>query len=288
MSAGDMRQGGGGRERVGRPVAGRMMRAGLGVLARGWLLVLLVLVWESAARRAEDLYFPPPTRIARTMRELWWSGPPSRLWLSDLAVDDFVPSLSHLLLGWAVAGAVGIAVGVGIGLSRVAFHVLDPVLQFGRAVPPPTLIPFFMVAFGLGTSMQLAAIVFGVVWPVLLNTADGVRSVEPLQLDTARVLGLGRLARLRYVVLPGAAPKIFAGLRVALGFALILMVIAELMGSGEGIGSRLNAAEREFRPDRLWAGIVLLGGIGSVLNGLFLLVERKALAWHRGARRTGT
>ncbi|MFE6400407.1 ABC transporter permease [Streptomyces alboflavus] len=273
---------------MGRPVAGRVLRAGLGVLARGWLLVLLVLVWESAARRAEDLYFPPPTRIVRTMRELWWSGPPSRLWLSDLAVDDFVPSLSHLLLGWAIAGAVGIAVGVGIGLSRVAFHVLDPVLQFGRAVPPPTLIPFFMVAFGLGTSMQLAAIVFGVVWPVLLNTADGVRSVEPLQLDTARVLGLGRLARLRYVVLPGAAPKIFAGLRVALGFALILMVIAELMGSGEGIGSRLNAAEREFRPDRLWAGIVLLGGIGCVLNGLFLLVERKALAWHRGARRTGT
>ncbi|MFH8792552.1 ABC transporter permease [Streptomyces sp. NPDC017941] len=257
-------------------------------LARGWLLVLLLLAWEAAARRAQDLYFPPPTRIVRTMRELWWSGPPSRLWLSDLAVDDFVPSVGHLLTGWALAGVAGIVVGVGIGLSRVAFHLADPVLRFGRAVPPPTLIPFLMVAFGLGTSMQLAVIVFGVVWPVLLNTAEGVRSVEPLQLDSARVFGLDGWARLWYVVLPAAAPRIFAGLRVALGFALILTVVAELMGSGEGIGSRLNAAEREFRPDQLWAGIVLLGAIGCVLNALFLLVERGVLAWHRGARRTGT
>ncbi|GGR76607.1 nitrate ABC transporter permease [Streptomyces aureoverticillatus] len=265
-----------------------MKRVGLGFLARFWLLVLLVVAWELAARRAGDLYFPPPTRIVSTMRELWWSGRPSRLWLSERAVDDFVPSLSHLLLGWALAGIVGIAVGVGIGLSRIAYLVLDPVLQFGRAVPPPTLIPFFMVAFGLGTSMQLAVIVFGVVWPVLLNTAEGVRAVEPVQLDSARVFGLGGFARLWYVVLPAAGPRIFAGLRVALGFALILMVIAELMGSGDGIGSRLNAAEREFRPDQLWAGIVLLGAVGCVLNGLFLLVERKALAWHRGARRTIT
>ncbi|EPH41891.1 ABC transporter permease [Streptomyces aurantiacus] len=265
-----------------------MKHVALALLGRSWLLVLLVAAWELAARRAGDLYFPPPTRIVSAMRELWWSGPASRLWLSDRAVDDFVPSLSHLLLGWALAGIVGIAVGVVIGLSRIAYLVLDPVLQFGRAVPPPTLIPFFMVAFGLGTSMQLAAIVFGVVWPVLLNTADGVRAVEPVQLDSARVFGLGGFARLRYVVLPAAAPRIFAGLRVALGFALILMVIAELMGSGDGIGSRLNAAEREFRPDQLWAGIVLLGALGCVLNGLFLLVERKALAWHRGARRMST
>ncbi|GHE67413.1 nitrate ABC transporter permease [Streptomyces longispororuber] len=245
------------------------------LLLRGWLLAVLVVAWEVAARRAEDIYFPPPGRIVRTL-------------LDDPALDALAPSLGRLLLGWALAGAVGIAVGVGIGLSRVAYHVLDPVLQFGRAVPPPTLIPLFMVVFGLGTSMQLATIVFGVVWPVLLNTADGVRSVEPVQLDTARAFGIGGAARLRYVVLPAAAPKIFAGLRVALGFALILMVIAELMGSGDGIGARLNAAEREFRPDRLWAGILLLGAVGCVLNGLFLLVERTVLAWHRGARRTRT
>ncbi|MEI5103372.1 ABC transporter permease [Streptomyces sp. PmtG] len=245
------------------------------LLSRGWLLAVLVVCWEGAARRAEDIYFPPPSRIVRVLA-------------SDLPVDDLLPSLGHLLLGWAIAGVAGIGIGVVIGLSPVAFHLLDPVLQFGRAVPPPTLIPFFTVAFGLGTSMQLATIVFGVVWPVLLNTADGVRSVEPVQLDSARVFGVTGPALLRHVVLPAAAPKIFAGLRVALGFALILMVIAELMGSGDGIGSRLNAAEREFRPDQLWAAILLLGAVGCVLNGAFLLVERKALAWHRGARGTRT
>ncbi len=245
------------------------------LLLRGWLLALLVLVWEVAARRAGDVYFPPPGRIVRLM-------------VREPGLDALRQSLGQLLLGWAIAGAVGVAVGVGVGLSRVARYVCEPVLQFARAVPPPTLIPFFMVVFGLGTSMRLATVVFGVVWPVLLNTVDGVRSVEPVQLDSARVFGLGRAARLRYVVLPAAAPKVFAGLRVALGFALILMVVAELMGAGDGVGARLNAAEREFRPDRMWVVILQLGAVGCVLNGLFLLVERKALAWHRGARRGNT
>ncbi|GGV44849.1 nitrate ABC transporter permease [Streptomyces spectabilis] len=257
-------------------MAGRRVRRAVRfLLLRGWLLGLLLVAWEVAARRAQDIYFPPPSRIVRVMA-------------SDPGLGELGRSLELLVLGWGIAGAVGIAAGVGIGLSRVAHHLLDPVLQFGRAVPPPTLIPFFMVVFGLGTSMQLATVVSGVVWPVLLNTVDGVRSVEPVQLDSARVFGLGRAARLRYVVLPAAAPKVFAGLRVALGFALILVVIAELMGSGDGVGARLNAAEREFRPDRMWAVILQLGAVGCVLNGLFLTVERRALAWHRGARRGNT
>ncbi|MBC9713562.1 ABC transporter permease [Streptomyces sp. TRM66268-LWL] len=257
------------------------MKAARRIAGRVWLAVLLLAVWELAARTADDLYFPPPTEIASAVRELWWSGPASRLFLSDKALDDFGPSLTHLLVGWALAAALGIAVGVAIGLSRVLAELFDPVLQVGRAIPPPTLIPFFMVVFGLGTDMQVATIVFGAVWPVLLNTVDGVRGVDPLHLDAARVFGLSRTTRLFRVVLPAAAPKAAAGLRVALGFALILMVIAELMGAGGGIGAHLNDAERGFRPVELWAGIALLGIIGYVLNGIFLLAERRFIGHHR-------
>ncbi|WP_245769112.1 ABC transporter permease [Streptomyces indicus] len=261
-------------------LAGRA-RAVRGFVGRIWLAVLLLALWEAAARAAGDLYFPPPTEIASTARELWWSGPASRLFLSDKALDDFGPSLTHLLAGWAIAAAVGIAAGVAIGLSRVLFELLDPVLQLGRAIPPPTLIPFFLVVFGLGTEMQVATIVFGAVWPVLLNTVEGVRGVEPLYLDTARAFGFGRATRILRVVLPAAAPRTAAGLRVALGFALILMVIAELMGAGGGIGAHLNDAERGFLPTELWAGIALLGLIGYLLNGVFLLVERRLIGHHR-------
>jgi ABC-type nitrate/sulfonate/bicarbonate transport system permease component len=163
--------------------------------------------------------------------------------------------------------------------------LLDPVLQFLRAVPPPTLVPFFIVVFQIGTTMQIVTIAFGVVWPVLLNTADGVRAVDPLQLDTARVFGVSRPRRLLLIILPAAAPKIFAGLRVALSFALILMVLSEIVGSTTGIGAELLDAQRAFELPTMWAGIVMLGVLGLLFNGAFMLLERRLLAWHTGAQR---
>jgi ABC-type nitrate/sulfonate/bicarbonate transport system permease component len=125
-----------------------------------------------------------------------------------------------------------------------------------------------------------------VVWPVLLNTMDGARSVDPLQLDTARVFHLGPAQRLFRLILPGAAPKIFAGMRVAVSIALILMVIAEIMGGGTGIGGQLIVAQRTFDLPAMWGSIVILGVLGYLLNTVFLAVERRSLRWYRGAKQT--
>jgi ABC-type nitrate/sulfonate/bicarbonate transport system permease component len=252
---------------------------------RVWLVAIVVVLWELVTRALKETYFPPPTTIVKALHELWFSGPASHLFLSDKALDDFSTSLTHLFVGWAAAGAAGIAIGAAIGRSRVLNDLFSPVLEFLRAVPPPTLLPFFIVVFQLGATMQIVTIAFGVVWPVLLNTADGVRTVEPLQLDTARVFGIGPLRRLLTIVLPAAAPKIFAGLRVALSFALILMVLSELFGSTAGIGSELIGAQRSFELPRMWAGIVMLGILGFLFNAAFLLLERRLLAWHAGAQR---
>ncbi|RAY11690.1 ABC transporter permease [Actinomadura craniellae] len=261
------------------------LRTLAGQLSRLWLAVLLVAVWEITCRAIGDAYFPPPSEIVRAMYELWFSGPADRLFLTTDAIDDFRPSLTHVFGGWLIAAVVGVALGLVIGRFRALGDFLDPVLQFGRSIPPPTLIPFFIVVLDLGAQMQVTTIVFGVVWPVLLNTIDGVRTVDTLQLETAKVFGITGLSRLRRIVLPAAAPKIFAGLRVSLGFALILMVISELIGSTSGIGARLISAQRSFDMAEMWAGIMLLGILGCLINGAFVLVERRLLAWHGGARR---
>ncbi|MQY07814.1 ABC transporter permease [Actinomadura macrotermitis] len=257
----------------------------LAAAGRLWLLALLVGAWELAARSAADDFFPPPSKIVKAMHEVWFSGPAGQAFLTDEAFDDFGPSLAHLFTGWAIASVAGVVLGLLIGRSAIAGAVLEPLLQFGRSIPPPTLIPFLIAVLELGTELQVTTIVYGVIWPVLLNTIDGVRSVDRLQLETAKVFGITGALRLRRVILPSAAPKIFAGLRVSLGFALILMVISELVGSTTGIGVRLTTAQQSFHMDQMWGGIVLLGVLGCLFNLVFHLVEHRVLAWHAGLRR---
>jgi ABC-type nitrate/sulfonate/bicarbonate transport system permease component len=136
--------------------------------------------------------------------------------------------------------------------------------------------------------MKVAMIAFGTIWPILLNTADGVASVEPLHRQTARAYGVGARDELLHIVLPSAAPKIFAGLRISLSIAVILMVISELVASVNGIGFELLQAQRTFRSLDVWATIVLLGVIGYVLNAVLGLVEGRALRWHGPASEAGT
>ena len=183
----------------------------------------------------------------------------------------------------------GVALGLAIGRSRWAYDVLNPVLQFMRAIPPPMLVPVFIVVFSLGPQMQIASIVFSVLWPVLLNAAAGARAVEGLQMDTAQVFRLTALQRLRFIVVPSALPKIFAGLRLALSLSLILMVFSELQpGAADGIGFQLQEATTRFDYETVWAAIVLLGLLGYLLNVALLAVERRVLAWHRSAQRVET
>jgi ABC-type nitrate/sulfonate/bicarbonate transport system permease component len=272
-------------EGTGRKSGGRVVRVLLAGVGRLWLFALLVALWEVASRAAEAAFFPPPSKIVQALHEIWFSGPADRFFLTDKAMDDFGPSFTNLFIGWAIAAVGGIALGLVLGRWRALCDVLDPVLQFGRAVPPPTLIPFLLVVLDLDGPLQITTIAFGVIWPVLLNTIDGMRTVDRLQLDTARVFGITGLLRLRQVILPAAAPKIFAGLRVSLGFALILMVISELVGQAAGIGAHLVNAQQSFQIAEMWAGIVLLGVLGCLFNLVFLLVERRVLGWHAGARR---
>ena len=250
-----------------------------------WLVALMLVIWELATRAANDAIFPPPSKIVPALHTLWFNGPASHLFLNSDALDDFSSSLGHVFAAWLISGVLGLSLGFVIGRSQLISDLLDPILQFVRALPAPALIPFFLVVFHGGASLQIAVITFGVVWPILLSAVDGVRGVDPLHLDTAEVFGIGRTRRTLSIILPGALPKIFAGLRVSLEFALILMVIAELVDSTSGIGARMLSAERDFTFTTVWSGIVILGLLGLLFNGVFLRIQRHYLSWHTGARR---
>jgi ABC-type nitrate/sulfonate/bicarbonate transport system permease component len=257
----------------------------VGFTQRWVVFIACVAVWQWAAARAASAYFPTPLAIARTMRELWFSGPVGHAFLTAGVGNDIVPSVARLLGGWAAASIAGIVIGITLGLSPVVADFFTPVLAFMRALPPVMLVPLFLVLFHLGTPMQLATIVFGSIWPVLLNSVDGARSVDRTKIDTARAFRIGRLRWIRSVVLPAASPKIFAGLRISLAFALILMVVSEIVGSINGLGFRMYSAEQTFDYGVMWAGIVFISIMGYLFNRLLVVVENRVLSWHRGSMR---
>jgi ABC-type nitrate/sulfonate/bicarbonate transport system permease component len=246
--------------------------------------VVLVILWEIFAVAGQSIYFPPPSQIVVRMYELWLSGP-APWFFTQGVVDDILPSLGRMFAGWTIAVVAGIVAGVAIGRSRVVSQTVEPVVHFLRSTPGPALIPVFLILLGTDTTMRISLIAFSTIWPVLLNTIDGVRSVDPTQLETARAFGMPWRAQILRITLPAAMPKIFAGLQVAIAVSLVLMVISELVAASNGIGHQLVIAQQTFSLADVWAGIALLALLGYLLNLIFTLVERRALRWYRGARR---
>ncbi|GAA2140953.1 ABC transporter permease [Actinomadura napierensis] len=265
---------------------GRAGRLARGVLHRWLPLAVLIACWEAATRASDSPFFPPPSKIAERMRDLWFSGPPSHLFLNAEAGDSIAPSLARMAFSLAACVVAGVVLGIALGRSERVLAYLEPLLQFARVIPPPTLVPVFIVLFEFGTQMQVASIIFSAIWPILLNTADGARSVDQMQMATAEAFRLSAFERIRFVILPASLPKIFAGVRLALSLSLILMVFSELLpGTTDGLGFELTNAQSQSDLPTLWSVIVLLGILGYLFNTILLAVERRFLRWHRGARK---
>jgi ABC-type nitrate/sulfonate/bicarbonate transport system permease component len=272
------------RRPAARPSAVRTRAANRGLLVLTLRLLVLaaaVGAWQFATDAANSPYFLPPSAIVPAMYHQWFSGPASHLWLTPDATANLLPSIARMLVGWAVASFAGIALGVAIGRVPLLADLTEPVVHFARAVPPPALVPVFLFVFNIGTSMELATIIFGVIWPVLINSIDGARHVHPGHLETARAFRIPPATRLVRIILPSAAPKILAGLRLSLALALVMMIVSEFVGSTNGIGREMLQDTSLFNVSGMWSVIVLLGLLGMLLNGAFGLLERRVLAWQR-------
>ena len=254
------------------------------LVARLAVLAAAVAAWQLGTEAAGNSFFLPPSQIVPDMYHQWFSGPAGHLWLTPDATANLLPSLGRMLAGWAIAAAAGIAIGVAIGRLPLLADLTEPVVHFARAVPPPALVPVFLLVFNIGTGMELAAIIFGVIWPVLLNSIDGARHVHPGHLETARAFRIPPLARLGRIILPSAAPKIAAGLRLSLALALVMMIISEFVGSTNGIGREMLQDQSLFNVPGMWGVIVLLGLLGLLLNAAFSLLEHRVLAWRHVTR----
>lgn len=250
---------------VGSPLAAIGLR--LSVLAA------LLVVWQVAAVNLDSVFFPPFSAAAARLWDGWITDP-------EALTTQLAPSVVRLLAGWSIAAAVGIGLGSLVGLSARLHDYADPIVQFLRAIPPPALLPLFLVLFGIGDALKVTLIAFGVVWPILLNTIDGVQSVDPLHRDTARVYRLRWTDAFLRVILPSAAPRILAGLRISLAIAVILMVISEMVATTNGVGFTIVQAQRSFRMLDMWAGILVLGIIGYALNALLSAAESRVLRGH--------
>jgi ABC-type nitrate/sulfonate/bicarbonate transport system permease component len=253
-----------------RPALHRVRSPLLGFAAFCGALV----AWELWAGRADSFYLPPATDVF----EAAWD-----LWRDPDFLSDAVDSLERLAAGFLIGAAVGVGVGLLMGSSIRARRALGPLVELLRSTPPIAIVPALLIIAGLGNGMRITLIAFGVCFPVLLNTVDGVRAVSPEARDTAAMLHVSRLGRSFRIYLPAALPSIAAGLRIAVSVALLLVVLSELAGEGGGLGGYLELAAGRSEFPELYAAILFLGLLGYVLNRLFLVAERRVLAWHYGA-----
>lgn len=183
------------------------------------------------------------------------------------------------LMGVGLAAAIGVVLGIAVGLSRWADSALGRVIEFLRPIPVVALVPMAIVLFGIDLSMQVFLIALACVWPVLLGSRGGVRAVDPLQVDTARTFGLGRLAVVSHVVLPASVPGIATSLRVGASLGLIVAVAAEIISGSPGLGRVLIENQRSGNPDTVWAVLIVTGLFGVVINLILGLLERYVAGW---------
>lgn len=263
------------RDAARRPGASGASRIALRALHLLLLPLVLIGVWWVASAVTGLYYLPTPGEIAATFVEVWGA---------ERLAADVLPSIGRLIGGFTLGSVLGVALGVVLGLSARLRAVLEPVLEFFRAIPPPVLVPLLMLFVGVNTTMKLAVIVSGCIWPILLNTIEGVRAVDPVLIDTCRCYGIRGRRWMTTLVLRSASPQIMAGMRQGLSIAIILMVISEMFASSSGLGYTIIQFQRSFAIPEMWSGILLLGLLGFGLSVLFGLAERRVLYWYNGVR----
>ena len=238
-------------------------------------IVALLVLWEIAAASGvmPAMSFPRMSAILAT----WWD-----LIVSGELLGELVPSLWRMFAGYFVGVALGVLVGLLMGYVRFFYTLLEPITEVLRPIPSPAYLPIVILFLGIDDEMKIFMIAFASFFPVLLNTYSGVRSVDPVQLQTARTFGVSGWNLLWQIVLPASSPYIFTGMRVSLAVALIVMVISEMVAASSGIGYFILSAQRGFKIREMFAGVLTLAALGYILNRLFLMIENRVLAWHYG------
>jgi ABC-type nitrate/sulfonate/bicarbonate transport system permease component len=243
------------------------------VLAAGTPAVLIAL-WEICARTEvlNPLFFPPPSEVIDT----WWQ----LLRTGGLGTDVRI-SVTRLAVGFVLGAVPGVALGMAMGLWQPVRSAVLPTVNALYPIPRIAILPLVLVVFGIGESGKLFMIAFSVFFLMLIQTLAGVRGIEPVMLDVARSVRASPWQQYRSVAFPGALPSIFTGVRLALGFALIVIVGTEFIASNDGVGARIWRSYQILDIESMYAGLITTALIGWGLNLLVDAAERLALPWRR-------
>lgn len=234
--------------------------------------LLIILVWQLLSVTgilAEDT-LAAPSQIVGNAVDLIRDG--------DL-LDALWVSLRRALLGFALGAAIAISAGLAVGFSRIADATIDPLMQMVRTIPLFGLVPLFILWFGIGEMSKILLVALGVAVPLYLNLVGALRSVDPDLYDVADTLRLSRGERLRHVLLPGALPGTLIGLRQALGFAWLALIVAEQINASSGLGYMINNARDVQETDTVVVGLLAYAILGLLTDAIVRRLERRALRW---------
>ena len=262
-------------------------------LARSLLVpVALLAAWEAVSRAGliSPLFLPAPSQVL--VRWLAYASPlqgydpsqGSRLsWaLSGELPRDALASLTRIAVGFGIGAGLALPLGLLMGARPRVYELLNPVLQILRPIPPIAFIPLSILWFGLGNPPALFLIALGAFFPVLVNTIAGVRHVDALYIRAAKNLGASEATLFRRVMLPSAMPYILAGMRIGMGVAFIVVIVAEMTAVNRGLGYRILEAREFMWSDKIIAGMITIGLCGLGIDVFMGRLNRWLLRWHRG------
>ena len=242
-------------------------------------VVAALVAWQlvSVTDTLDRTSFPPPTEVAGALAEVIGQG-----WFWT-ALGDTARST---LLGLLISILIALPLGIAIGLSEAAYRSTRLVIEFLKPIPVVALLPLALLMYGTTLTMKLVLIVFGTLWPLLMQVVYGVHNVDAVADETARAYRLPRRRRIVAVVLPSAAPFVATGLRVAGVTALLLSIVTELVGGAAGLGLQIARSQSAAHYADLYALVVITGVLGIAVNSALRRLERRTLRWlpeHREA-----
>lgn len=189
-------------------------------------------------------------------------------------------TLGRLLIGFVIASGIGIPVGLAMGYFTKVYYSLEFFVDFLRSIPAAAIFPLFILIFGIGSPSIISVVVYACLLIIVVNTIYGVRSVKELRLMSAKIMKLSRFDMFRKIILPESLAYIFAGLRIAISYGMVIVIFSEMfIGTDSGLGRRIIDAQTVYKIPDMYAAVVLTGLIGYALNKLALFAERRIIHW---------
>jgi NitT/TauT family transport system permease protein len=240
--------------------------------------VALVFCWHFAVIVTGTRLVPSPHQVAVMMYDFSFGGIYDDAF-SGTIITHIWKSMTRVYGGFLMAAVIAIPLGLMIGRIKILRQLLDPTINLLRPIPVTAWLPLSMIFFGLGPNAAIFLVFLGAFYPILLNTTFGVRSVDPRLFEAAAMLGCSGSAMFRQVVFPAALPSIFNGLRVAHGFAWILIVVGEMTGVPTGLGSVIMDGRTLSRTDLVITGMIVIGAMGFLTDRIIVMISNRVLMW---------